>query len=741
VSEQPRTAGWPRTVVAGAIIGAVEAFFAVSFAALVFGGYLEDFIPDGIALYLGAAALTLAIFAWRAGTCGVVGGMQAATAAVLAVVAATTAVGTFGSPERAFLTVVAATLVVTVLSGAIFLVLGILRRGNLIRFVPYPVVGGFLAGAGWLLLKGGIYVASGESPSTSSIGDLTDSTVLQLWLPALAFGVILIIATRLVKRPLVIPAALGIGLVLFVIGMLVTGSSIESARGGNWLLLSVFDEAQPWEPWTLRAVTGADWLAVLEQWAGVAAAVFVAVVVILFNISGTELALHRNLDTNQELRDAGVVNVASGALGGIPAYHALSMSALGDAMRVNARRAGFIAALVPLAAVVFGASVIELIPRMIVGGVLVFLGLAYILEWVWDRRRSLPPVEFGVVLVILAAFIGRGLLPGVVIGLVLSIVLFAVSYGRIELVREVAFGETYRSNVDRPPGQRAVLRSMGDRVQILRVNGFVFFGSANSLLERIRKRVEAEPPRFLVVDLRRVTGVDSSAVVSFVKVVHLAETNRFELVFTGASDPVRKQLERGGVVESEGIVRFEPDLDRGLQWSEEGLLRVAGPDGTVVEGAPVGNGAVHAGTERVTSPDGTTAVLAGMPAGLETYLERVALPEGTVLIRQDEPLDDVFVLEAGRLSVEMVTAEGTRLRLRSVTPGVVVGEVSMYTGLPRTADVVAETPSVVLRLRGAAIRRMEADEPELAAAVHRWLARTLSERLTDTLREFDALLD
>jgi SulP family sulfate permease len=736
VSEQLRTAGWPTTVIAGAIIGAVEALLAVSFAALVFGGYLADFIADGISVYLGAAALTLAILAWRAGTRGVVGGMQATTAAVLAIVAATTAVGTFGSPERAFLTVIAATLAVTVLSGAIFLVVGMLRRGNLIRFVPYPVVGGFLAGAGWLLLKGGIYVASGESPSQTPIWDLTDSSVLQLWLPALAFGSILLITTRLVKRPLVIPAVLGIGLVLFVIGMLVTGSSIESARGGNWLLLTVFDEAQPWEPWTLRALTGADWFAVLEQWAGIAAAVFVAVVVILFNISETELVLHRDLDTNQELRDAGVLNVVSGAVGGIPAYHALRMSALGEGMKVNARRAGLIAAFVPLAAVLFGASVIELIPRVIVGGILVFLGLAFLIEWVWDRRRSLPPVEFGVVLVILAAFIGLGLLPGVVIGLVLSVVLFAVSYGRIELVREVAFGETYHSNVDRPSDQRAVLRALGDRVQILRVNGFVFFGSANSLLERIRKRVEAEPPRFLVVDLRRVTGVDSSAVVSFVKMVHLAETNEFELVFTGASDPVRKQLGRGGVVESDGVVRFEPDLDRGLQWSEEGLLRVAGPDGNVVEGVPVGNGA-----ERVTSPDGSSAALAGMPAGLGRYLERVTLPEGSVLIRQDEPPDDVFILESGRLSVEMVTAEGTRLRLRSVNPGVVVGEVSMYTGLPRTADVVAETPSVVLRLRGVTIRRMEADEPELAAAVHRWLAMTLSERLSDTLREFDALLD
>jgi sulfate permease, SulP family len=735
VSEQPRTAGWPTTVAAGAIIGAVEALLAVSFAALVFGGRTEDFIPDGIALYLGAAALTLGILAWRAGTRGVVGGMQAATAPVLAVVAATTAVSAYGSPERAFLTVVAATLVVMVLCGAIFLVLGMLRRGNLIRFVPYPVVGGFIAGAGWLLLKGGVNVAAGVPPPLSTIGDLTDSSALQLWIPALAFGVILLVATRVVKRPLVIPAVLGIGLVLFVIGMLVTGSSIESARGGNWLLLTVFDEAQPWEPWTLRALTGADWFAVLEQWAGIAAVVFVSVIVILYNITGTELVLRRDLDTNEELRDAGALNVVSGAFGGIPASQALSMSALGEGMRVDARRAGLVAALVPLAAVVFGASVIELIPRMIAGGVLVFVGLSFMVEWVWDRRRSLPRVEFGVVLVILAVFIGRGFLPGVVVGLVLAVVLFAVSYGRIELVREVAFGETYHSNVDRPPGERAALQAMGDLVQILRVNGFVFFGSANSLLERITKRVEAGAPRFLVIDFRRVTGVDSSAVVSFVKVVHLAEAAGFELVFTGASDRVRKQLERGGVVEVEGLVRLEPDLDRGLQWCEDRLLRVGEPDGGVARG-----GAVEVGADQA-SPDGQDDALAGMPPGLRPYLERVELPDGAVLIHQDEPPDDVFVLASGRLSVEMVTAEGIRMRLRSVNAGVVVGEVALYTGVPRTADVVAETPSVVLRLSKASIEQMESQEPELAAALHRWLAGIVSERLRDTLREFDALLD
>ena len=79
------------------------------------------------------------------------------------------------------------------------------------------------------------------------------------------------------------------------------------------------------QPWTLRALGGADWLSVLGQAAGIATAVFVATIAVLFNISGTELVLDRDLDTNRELRDAGLLNVVSGALGGIPGYHSLSL--------------------------------------------------------------------------------------------------------------------------------------------------------------------------------------------------------------------------------------------------------------------------------------------------------------------------------------------------------------------------------------------------------------------------------
>jgi sulfate permease, SulP family len=730
VSEERRSQGGLAQLAAGLIIGGVEVVLAVAFAALVFAGATPSRLGDGIGLYLVAAALTLGFLAWRAGERGVVGSVQDAATAVLSILALSTAykastlvllcqnasVGRCEVPD-VFLTVVAATLVVTLSCGAIFFVLGTFHLGNLVRFIPYPVVGGFLAGTGWLLFKGGIYIASGVELHFRTFDLLVSPVTLKRWVPALAFGVILYLAVRLVKKPLVIPIVLGIGLVLFAIGMLATGSSIDAAKHGRWLL-GPFESVRLWQPWALRALTGADWSAVLSQWAGIATAVFVATIAILFNISGTEVVLHRDLDTNRELRDAGLLNVVSGALGGIPGYHALSLTALAERMSVDARVAGLIAAAVPLAGVIFGAPVIELIPRMIVGGVLVFLGLAFLVDWVWDKRKVLPPLEYGVVLVILAVIIGRAYLPGVVVGLVLAVVLFAVNYGRIELVREVAFGETYHSNVDRPPAERAALRTMGDEVQILLVNGFLFFGSANGLLELIRKRAETDPPRFLVVDLRRVTGVDSSAVVAFVKVMHLAEATGFELVFTGASEAVRRQLARGGIVASE-VVRFEPDLDRGLQRCEEGLLR----DEAV----------------QVPEPDGDS--LAGMPSGLRAHLEHVELPDGTVLIHQGESPDDVYVLASGRLRVETLTERGTRMRLRTLRPGVVVGEVAMYSGVPRTADVVAETPSVVLKLSKDSIERMETEDPELAAALHRWLATTLAGRLGESLKAFDALFD
>jgi sulfate permease, SulP family len=701
-------------LVAGAVIGLVEAVFAVAFASLVFGGRIDSHLAEGIGLYLGAAFLTLAILAWRAGKRGVVGSLQATGAALLSIVVATTSLT--GSTETGFLSAVAATVVVTVLCGVAFLVLGVRRRGDLIRYIPVPVVGGFIAGAGWLLLQGGVHMAIEEPLFYTQLNEVFEGEAVRLWLPTVAFGVVLLLAVRIVRKPFVIPVTIGIGLVGFSIVALAMGASIDDVREDGWLL-GPFERDMAWT-WSVLALTSADWLAVARSWAAIIVAVGVALLVMLFNLGESEVVLDRDLDTDEELRDAGLLNLVSGTLGGILAYHALVPTSLAARINVDARRAGLVAATVPLAVLLFGATVLELIPRMIVGGMLVFLGLSFITEWVWERRRSLPRIEYVVVLVILMVVVGMGYLPGIVVGLVLAVGLFAVSYGRVDLVHEVTFGEVYRSNVDRPPAERERLRALADSVQILRVSGYVFFGSAKRLLDRIRARVEGETaPRFLVIDLRRVTGVDASAAAVFAKAERLASAQGTEIVLTGASEAVRTGLERVGVLGTEGVVSFEADLDSGLQRCEEVLLEGATPE-----------------DDGIMSPD-------GLPPGLAPYLDRVPLGEGTVLLHQDEPPGDIYVLAEGRLAVETSTPEGQRVRVRTVRPGVVVGEIALYSGAPRSADVVAETQCVVLRCSSEQIARMEAEDPEVAAELHRWLAGTLAARLGDTTRTLDALLD
>src|SRR5204862_535864 len=136
-----------------------------------------------------------------------------------------------------------------------------------------------------------------------------------------------------------------------------------------------------------------------------------------------------------------------GPFGGIPSSHAPALTSLARGMGPRAREVGLVAALVPAAATLFGGRLIELIPRFVVGGVLIFFGLAFIAEWLVDAWRDLTLGEYAVVLAIFGTIAARGYLAGVVAGLIAAVVLFAFDYSRIELVRQVEFGTTYRSNV------------------------------------------------------------------------------------------------------------------------------------------------------------------------------------------------------------------------------------------------------------------------------------------------------
>jgi sulfate permease, SulP family len=637
-----------------------------------------------------------------------------------------------GAYHETFLTLVAVSMVATFITAVFLLVLGRMKLGNLVRFVPYPVIGGFLAGTGWLLFKGGMGLLVGRSFTLQALHRFARPDPLLKWVPGVVFAIVLLFLVRRFRHFLIIPVAVGIGVVIFYVVLFATGGSTLIAKIHGWLLGPFPYGEDLWDPSTLRVFTKADWLMVLKHGVQIATVPVVAVLALLLNASGIELSRRRDSDLNKELRAAGVGNAIASIFGGAPGFQALSLSALAQRTGAATRLVGLVGAAVVLLTLVFGADTLSLFPRTVLGGLVVFLGLAFLVEWVIDARPKLLRRDYLVVLTILVAVAALGFLQGIGLGLVLAIVLFVIDYSRTNVVKNELTGSRYRSNVDRPPRHMETLRETGDGIHILRLQGIVFFGTANALLDRIRQRLRdrtATPVRFLVLDFDRVTGLDSSAVLAFQKIHQVVEPRGVVLLLSGLSAEVRRQLERGGFALAglEGVREF-PDLDHAAQWAED---RVLEEEGVPAEATP-----------------GPLPTLLRDELGLDVdasrlmpYLEPVDVPEGHEVLRQGEPADDLYFLESGSLTVVLNRPDGDPVRLRTMAAGVAVGEVGLYLGSERTASVIADTPSRLYRLSRSSLEAMDRRDPDLAAEVHRGFAKVLARRLTDSLEVMEELLE
>jgi SulP family sulfate permease len=471
-------------------------------------------------------------------------------------------------------------------------------------------------------------------------------------------------------------------------------------------------------------------MTILGQSGNIAIILILSLVSLLLNASGIELVIRRDVDLNRELRVAGVANLLSGLGGGMVGYHALDLSTLSSRIGARGRLPGLIAGAICAVMLFVGSPLLAFVPNAILGGLLLFLGLEFLVEWVIDGWSRLSRADYAVVLLILAVIGATDFLVGVGVGLVAMIILFVVNYSRINVIHHALSGSEIRSNVERCAYHRRRLRELRHQMVVLELRGFIFFGTANALLDRIRSRLadsEEASPRFIALDFRRVLGLDSSAVLSFAKCKQLAEAQDITLLFSHLSDRVRRQLEMGGLSETDRAIRIFPDLDHALEWCEDQLLEIA--QVTMVD-VPL--------TLRAQLIDAGF----GKPYAVRVteFLEQVQIPQGDYLIRQDDEADALYFIERGRVSVNLELEDGTLARLQTLGVGTLVGELGLYLGTARTASVIADWPTTAYRLTQTALSEMTEKEPELAAAFHEFVARMLSERLVASTRCLRAVL-
>jgi SulP family sulfate permease len=721
------------SLTAGLIATIVTISTEVSLAALIFSGDLSQFLARGIGLMLFGAFAMGIVIALTTSLPGIVGIPQDTPAAILGLVAAGIAISLKDAdPQTLYVTISAAIALTSLLTAAFFLLLGWFKAAGFVRYIPYPVVGGFLAGTGWLLTKGALGVMTDMPLTIASLPRILAPDKLIVWVPGLIFAVTLLLVLRRFNHFFITPGALILAMALFYGYLFVAHIPVADASARGWLL-GPFPSGGLYQPLTPSALDQINWGAVLRNLDKIGTILVLSVVSLLLNASALEVTVKQDIDLNRELLTAGFANLAGG-LGGSPVgYQTLGMSTLAHRLGAKSRLVNLISALLCGAALFFGATFISYFPKPVLGGMLLFLGLGFMTEWLVDARRFLPAVDYLLVWIILAVIATFGFLQGIGAGIFIAAIIFVITYSRVNVVKNVLSGETYHSNVDRPKAHRELLARKGAQIYILRLQGFIFFGTIQHILERIRDRISdksQQPLKFLVLDFQRVTRLDSSAVFGITRLKQLTQANDVLMVWTQVSGTIRRQLERGGLVdETDDSFIILPTLDHGVEWCENKLLAAEG---------------ISDLTGFIEKMEGLLKrALPGFQAveRLMKYLERMEFKQGEYLMREGDPPSEMYFVEAGLVTAQLEAPDGQVIRLRTIRGGATVGEIGLYLGAVRTASVVAARPSAVYRLSAESLKNMREQDPEVAAHLHEWIARLLAERLTENVRTIEALME
>lgn len=704
----------------GLVIGVFQVIFAATLGALVFSGPLSGYVASGIGLALfGAivAGLVVALFGSLPGT---VGGVQDAPAAIMAVMAGAIVVAmpAGASLEATFVTVTAAIAVAAFVTGACLLGLGYFRLGNLVRFLPYPVIGGFLAGTGWLMFNGGLSMMSGYDLVSGDFLAFFEPAALITWLPGLLWAVAVFLVIRRFDHPLLLPALIVLGVMLFYGAAWFAGTSINSLTE-HGLLLGPFPVGQLWPPISLADLKLISWPVVFGQALSVATITALSMVGVLLNASGLEVTFGRDMELNQELRAAGAGNLLAGLGGGFVAFQQLGSSSLALRLKGVSRWTGLIVAVACALFLVFGGAALSYFPVGVLGGLLVLLGLTFLFEWLVEARSRLPGQDYVIIVVILLTTAVVGFLQAVILGLLIAVVLFAVSYSRANFVRAELSGATYHSRVSRSRRQQALLDQVADQLVIFQLQGFIFFGTAHSISSQVEQRIidarEAKPV-YVILDFGQVTGLDSTASISFGKLIGQASGQYVTLGIAAPNPSIWRQLVQAGLCEPGDGFKLFSTLDKGVEWCEQQLLAAFGPDAV---------------DDPLTITEQLALILgdADGAASLTPYMERLTLEAGQRIMARGDAADNMYFIESGRVTAQLSSQAGQPYRLQSMGGGNVIGEIGFYLGGNRTADVVADEASVLYRLSLPDLKQIQTNDPQAASTLHRLVAILLAERV------------
>ncbi|OQS05761.1 Sulfate Permease (SulP) Family, partial [Thraustotheca clavata] len=378
--------------------------------------------------------------------------------------------------------------VASVAIGLCVFLVGQMRISSLTHYIPYPVIAGFLSGIGGVLIKDGVHMASAENLS------LTMDSILYV-LPAILFACCSHGADHFKVSPAVYLPILLVGSVIgFHLVALITGFSTASWEF-DWSPV-MLSHTPRWYSWVRIDWSLVQW-SVLMSALGKGLPTLFVLGALKYSVLVRSLSFlfDREIPVDGEMQVIGMANVISGVVGCTGGCHYISAMGLLSTFNVHPRIPVIICSVLLFILWGVGLGSLVYVPKFIFGGLLLHIGVHFIMKYLLTSMRTLPGLECGIVVCVFLVFITVGTLQSVGLGLVLS---------SIHLV--------FQLNAVGCISQYDVLPPDGFSIQL---QGYLCFATSKHLVHKIEKLWRAHHFTVLHLDFERVLAVDNSFLHSF----------------------------------------------------------------------------------------------------------------------------------------------------------------------------------------------------------------------------------
>jgi len=690
----------------------------------------HDYIAHGI-----LAGLYSAIFLpLTAVIMGSPGGMMFSPRSVLAFLVTTFALQSLAAPGSAIVDLADVPRTLAVLFLVIFIAgflqaeFGAFRLGNLVRYIPSPVMAGFQNAGAILIFFSQVDAMLGFPQHVSVLhlpAAVTSVQPLTL-LVGLITAVVMWHAGRLATA--VPPSAIGLvagSAVYYAIAALGLGAHLGPVIGElpSRIPLPSYLAGFPGlftgpDRWHLLAVvlTGALSLAIISSLDA------------LLSAKAADQLTGERTDGGRTLVYAGVGNMVAASFGGITG----SVNMLGT---VVSHRAGartplsvLVCALTTLIAVLVLPPVIARIPRVVIAGMLMVFSVQLVDRWTLQIIRKMATrrvvqwrrmvLDLFVIALVATAAIAINLVTAVGIGVVVAILSFLARMSR-SVIRRSYRGDAVRSRRTLEPRLMDILSRDGGRILVLELEGALFFGTAEDLAKRVEAAVRQDVI-YVILDLNRVSEIDSTGARILLQIHERLQNEGCHLLLSHlhADTTVTHGLNDIGVTAAVTAEKIFEDTDRALEWAEDELIRThdLGPEG--------------AGERRFEEMDALAGLDEAGCATLKSLLVRRSYRRGDVVFREGEEGRELFLIAQGAASVKLQLASaGRENRLATFSAGIVFGELALLDPGPRSASVEADQDMVCYVLTEDAFEQLRKDHQDIAIKLLTNLGRELSRRL------------